>query len=122
MSADQDRFGNLVGIRLVEAKEGYAKTILKVTKTHTNFMGVIHGGLIFTLADCAFANAVNYGEKVAVAVQADISFLKPSYEGDVLTAEAVRISESKKLGFYRVTVSREEEVIAVFSGLAYNRT
>ena len=104
-----------MGIQVIDVKDGYAKVSLKITKDHINFTGVTHGGAIFTLADCAFAEAANFGEKEAVAIQADINFLKPSVEGDVLTAEAVRISESRRFSLYRVTVYRNDELIAFFS-------
>ena len=118
----EDYFGKLVGIQVIDVKDGYAKVSLKITKDHINFTGVTHGGAIFTLADCAFAEAANFGEKEAVAIQADINFLKPSVEGDVLTAEAVRISESRRFSLYRVTVYRNDELIAFFSGRVYRKS
>ena len=118
----EDHFGKLVGIQVIDVKDGYAKVSLKITKDHINFTGVTHGGAIFTLADCAFAEAANFGEKEAVAIQADINFLKTSVEGDVLTAEAVRISESRRFSLYRVTVYRNDELIAFFSGRVYRKS
>ena len=100
-------------------KEGYAKVSLKITKNHTNSLGAAHGGVIFSLADCAFAEASNFGETVAVAVQVNINFLKPAFEGDTLTAEAVRVSDGKTLGLYHITISKQDKKIAVFSGLAF---
>jgi acyl-CoA thioesterase len=92
---------------------------LKIKKEHTNFLGAAHGGAIFTLADCAFAEAVNFGDKVAVAVQVSINFLRPSSEGDVLIAEASKVSEGKTFTLYNITVSKEDKLVALFSGLAY---
>lgn len=115
----KDIFRENLGIQIVEVKEGYAKLSLKVTKDHTNSLGAAHGGVIFSLADCAFAEACNYGETVAVAVQVSINYLKPAFEGDTLTAEAVRVSEGKTLGLYHVTISKPDKKIAVFSGLAF---
>ncbi len=114
-----DYFREHLGIQVLEVKDGYAKVSLKITKSHTNSLGAAHGGAIFALADCAFAEASNYGENVAVAVQVNINFLKPAFEGDTLTAEAVRVSEGKTLGVYHVTVSKQDKKIAVFSGLAF---
>ena len=120
MSREPDSFEKLVGIDVVDVRDGYAKVSLKVTADHTNFIGIVHGGIVFTLADCAFAKAVNSGERVGVAIRADINFLKASHEGDVLTAEAVRISESKRLGLYHIKVyNAQTELIAFFSGTAY---
>jgi acyl-CoA thioesterase len=82
-------------------------------------VGLTHGGVIFALADCAFAEAVNFGDKQAVAVQVSINYLKPSSEGDILMAEATRISEGKTFVLVNVTVSKENKPVALFSGLAY---
>jgi acyl-CoA thioesterase len=117
----KDSFRELLGIQVIEVKDGYAKMSMKVTKHHTNFHGVTHGGAIFALADCAFAEAVNFGDKMAVAVQVSINFLRPSAEGDTLTAEAVRVSEGKTFGLYNITVRKEDKIVAVFSGLAYKQ-
>ena len=76
---------------------------------------------IFSLADYAFAQACNFGENVAVAVQVSINFLKPSVEGDTLTAEANRVSDGKTMGLYHVTVYNQNKQIAVFSGLAFKK-
>jgi len=117
----EDHFRKLLGIQVLDVRDGYAKVSLRITKDHTNFIGVAHGGAIFALADCAFAEAANFGDRVAVAIQVDIKFLKPSFEGDTITAEAVRISESKRFGFYHVTIRKEDKLIAFFSGLVYKK-
>ncbi len=72
-------------------------------------MGFTHGGAIFSLADYAFAQACNFGDNVAVAVQVSINFLKPSVEGDTLMAEATRISDGKTMGLYNVTVYNQRQ-------------
>lgn len=115
-----DFFRELLGIELMEVKDGYAKLIMKIKKAHTNGLDVTHGGVIFSLADCAFAEAVNFNN-LAVAVQVSINFLRPSKEGDILTAEALRVSEGKTFGLYQVTVKKDEKLIASFSGLAYKQ-
>ena len=115
----KDLFREILGIQIIEVKDGYAKLSLKIAKDHTNSLGAAHGGVIFSLADCAFAEACNYGENVAVAIQVSINFLKPAFEGDTLTAEAVQVSDGKTLGLYHVTVSKQDKKIAAFSGLAF---
>ena len=114
-----DYFRKHLGAEILDAKDGYAKVSLKITKEHTNSVGMTHGGVVFALADCAFAEAVNFGEKQAVAVQVSINFLKPSLEGDILTAEASQISEGKNFSLCDVKVSKEDRLVASFSGLAY---
>ncbi len=116
-----DHFAKALGIEVLESKDGYAKVCMKVEKNHTNALGFTHGGAIFSLADYAFALACNFGDNVAVAVQVDIKFLKPTVEGDVLTAEATRVSDGKTTGLYNVMVRKEDKVVAVFSGLAFKK-
>jgi acyl-CoA thioesterase len=116
-----DYFAEQLGIKLLEARDGYAKVSMRVEKAHTNSLGFTHGGAIFSLADYAFAHACNFGDNVAVAVQVSINFLKPSVEGDVLTAEAVRVSDGKTMGLYQVTVKNQEKTVALFSGLAFKK-
>jgi acyl-CoA thioesterase len=116
-----DYFAETLGMQVLEVKEGYAKVSMKVEKLHTNALGFTHGGVIFSLADYAFAQACNFGDNVAVAVQVSINFLKPSAEGDVLTAEATRVSEGKTTGLYQVTVRKEGKTVALFTGLAYKK-
>jgi acyl-CoA thioesterase len=95
---------------------------MTVQKNHTNAYGFTNGGVIFTLADYAFAEACNYGENIAVALQANINFLRPTQTGDVLVAEATRVSDGKTTGLYQVTVKSGEKIVAYFSGVAYKKS
>ncbi len=104
---------------MLEVKEGYAKLSMKITKDHLNFVGFTHGGAIFALADCAFAEAVNFGENKAVAVQVSINYLTPSGEGDSLTAVASVVSESKTFSLCSLNVTKDGKSVALFTGLAY---
>jgi acyl-CoA thioesterase len=116
-----DHFAQTLGIEILESKDGYSKACMKIEKNHTNALGFTHGGAIFSLADYAFALACNFGDNVAVAVQVDIKFLKPTVEGDILTAEATKVSEGKTTGLYQVIVRKEDKIVAVFSGLAFKK-
>ncbi len=116
-----DQYAEFLGIKVLEVKDGYSKVSMKIEKNHTNAYGFTHGGVIFSLADYAFAQACNYGDNVAVAVQVSINYLKPTVEGDVLTAEAVRVSDGKTTGLYNVTVKKEEKTVAFFTGLAFKK-
>jgi acyl-CoA thioesterase len=116
-----DNLREILGIQIIEVADGQAKLTMKITKNHTNGIGITHGAAIFAIADCAFAEAANYGDKVGIAIQADIKFLKPSFEGDTLTAEAKRVSEGKTFGFYDITIRNQEKTVALFSGVAYRQ-
>jgi acyl-CoA thioesterase len=117
----KDLFAEALGIQVVETKDGYSKVTMKVQKNMLNAYGFTHGGVVFSVADYAFAHACNFGDKVAVALEVDIKFLKPTVEGDVLVAEANRISEGKTTGLYHVTVHKDDKLVAFFSGLAYKK-
>jgi acyl-CoA thioesterase len=114
-----DYFRELLGIKVHEVRDGYAKMSFEITKKHTNAVGYTHGGVLFSLADCAFAEAVNFGDSKAVAVQVSINYLRPTLEGDVLTAEATTVSDGKTLALCSVVVKKEGKDVAMFSGLAY---
>jgi len=115
-----DLFRELLGIKVHEVKDCFARlSRAQIKEEHTNFASLTHGGVIFALADCAFAEAVNYGDKRAVAVQVNINFLRPSSEGDILTAEATKVSEGKTFALFNITISKENKLVALFSGLAY---
>jgi len=81
----------------------------------------VHGGAIFALADLVFAAASNSHGTVAVAINANISFLKAS-AGGTLFADAREISKNPKLGTYTIDVTNEDgDVIAVFQGMVYRK-
>ena len=114
-----DYYRELLGIKVLEIKDGYAKMSMQITKKHTNAHGFTHGGVLFSLADCAFAEAVNFGDKQAVAVQVNINYLRPTVEGDILIVEANTVSDGKTLALCSVAVKKEGKDVALFSGLAY---
>jgi acyl-CoA thioesterase len=81
---------------------------------------VCHGGLVFSLADTAFAYACNsYGDNT-LAAAASIDFLTPSYAGDVLTATAREMWRAGRSGLYEVDVTNQKgERVAVFRGRSH---
>lgn len=82
-----------------------------------NGFAITHGGLVFALADTAFALACNEDERVTVAAGADIAFLKSTHAGQTLTAAATRRVRSGRTGLYDVTVTDETgDVVAEFRG------
>jgi len=116
-----DRFAARNGISLLEVRPGYAKARMLVEEHHFNGYRITHGGAIFTLADFAFAAASNSHGTVAVAVNANISFVKAGEVG-VLLAEAREVSRGPKLSSYTIHVTNEAgELVAVFQGLAYSK-
>ena len=108
------------GIRLVEVRPGYAKLSMIVRGDMVNAHRICHGGMVFTLADSAFAFACNSHNDRTVAAAASIDFLAASYEGDELTAEATELWRTKRNGIYEITVTNQKGArIAFFRGRSY---
>jgi acyl-CoA thioesterase len=107
------------GMKLLAAGEGYAKVSLAITADMLNGLGTAHGGIIFTLADAAFAYACNSRNEAAVAQQASITFLTPGRAGETLIAEAAEQAMEGRAGVYTVTVNGQDgRAVAVFQGLS----
>ncbi|WP_041841022.1 hydroxyphenylacetyl-CoA thioesterase PaaI [Actinoplanes friuliensis] len=113
---DRDKASQRLGMELVSAGEGAAVVRMRVTAEMVNGHGTTHGGYVFLLADTAFACACNSHGPVTVAAGADVTFLRPTAEGDQLEAHARERSTSGRSGVYDVTVSRDGDVIAEFRG------
>jgi acyl-CoA thioesterase len=104
---------------LEEALEGRSRVRMTVRPDMLNGHRTAHGGMIFALADSAFAYACNSRNEASVAQQASIIFLAPASEGDVLVAEAREDSRAGRSGSYSVSVFTEEgRPIAQFLGLS----
>ena len=114
-----DEASRALGIELIDQDEGRAVTRMTVRGDMVNGHAMAHGGLIFTLADTAFACACNSFGPVTVAASAEIVFVAPARAGDVLVAEAVLRTRFGRSGVYDVTVRRAGEVIAEFRGRSH---
>ena len=107
------------GVSIDDAREGYALVRMTLRDDMLNGHRSAHGGMIFALADTAFAYACNSRNENTVAQNATISFLAPAQVGDVLIAEAREVSRSGRSGIYQVSVkSVAGAVIAEFTGLS----
>jgi len=107
------------GVVIEEAREGYARVRMNVRADMLNGHGSAHGGMIFALADTAFAYACNSRNETSVAQSASIAFLAPALAGDVLAAEAREVSRSGRSGVYQVSVKTADgRSVAEFTGLS----
>jgi acyl-CoA thioesterase len=105
------------GMQIVEVDEGRATMTMEVQQRHANGHGICHGGIIFTLADSAFAFACNSRNQNTVAQHNMISYIAPGQVGDVLTADAREVSTTGRSGIYDVTVTNQTgQLIAEFRG------
>ncbi|MFJ4997783.1 hydroxyphenylacetyl-CoA thioesterase PaaI [Microbacterium sp. NPDC088619] len=121
----RDAASAMLGMVVELDAPGEAVVSMTVRDDMLNGFAITHGGLVFTLADTAFAIACNEDERVTVAGGADITFLKSTTSGDRLTARAVRRVVSGRNGLYDVTVTDESgDVVAEVRGrsLTTNRS
>ncbi|MCS3441991.1 acyl-CoA thioesterase [Microbacterium phyllosphaerae] len=103
----RDAASAMLGMVVELDEPGEAVVSMTVRDDMLNGFAITHGGLVFTLADTAFAIACNEDERVTVAGGADITFLKSTTAGQRLTARAVRRVVSGRNGLYDVTVTDE---------------
>jgi acyl-CoA thioesterase len=114
---DADACSRWLGMQLEAVGPGYARLSMTVRPEFLNGHRTCHGGLIFTLADSAFAFACNSHNHNTVAAGCSVEFLRPAQGGDVLTAEATEQVLSGRHGVYDVRVSNQnDEVVAMFRG------
>jgi acyl-CoA thioesterase len=106
-------------LKLEDAGEGWARASMVVREDMLNGHGTAHGGMIFALADTAFAWACNSHNVKTFAQHAAISFLSPAHSGERLEAEAREQSLNGRTGVYTVNVLGEDgRVVAIFQGLS----
>lgn len=112
-----DHASSALGMQLVTDEPGRAVVTMRVRKDMLNGFGITHGGMVFAVADTAFAIACNEDDAVTVAAGVDVSFLKATVEGQLLTASAERRYRRGRTGLYDVTVTDETgDVVAEFRG------
>ena len=109
------------GIAIEDARAGYARVTMTLTAEMLNGHRIAHGGMVFALADTAFAYVCNGRNEKSVAAQASIVFLGSAEEGETLVAEAEEAATAGRGGVTRVAVRTSDgRVIAEFTG--YSRT
>lgn len=107
------------GIEIEDVREGYARIAMRVRNDMPNGHETAHGGMIFALADTAFAYACNSRNISTVAQQTSIVFLAAAHEGDRLTAEAEEEAVVGRSGVHVVRVRNQDgKDIASFHGLS----
>ncbi len=115
-----DSYARDLGVELVDVSAGAITVALEVSQAHTNFLGVGHGGMVFSLADCAFSLASNSAGERAVAIDTHLVLTAATRPGEKLKAVVKEVSRGKTLGTYRVDVTREDgRTVALFTGTVY---
>ena len=116
----KDEFTRWLGIEVVEIAPAWCVCRMTVRPEMVNGFGVAHGGIVFSLADSAFAFACNTQGKITMSIENGITYPAAVQVGDVLTAVAVEETASRRLGYFRVVVSNHQsETVGLFHGTAY---
>lgn len=120
MLADEGT-GPAWAIRIEEARAGYCRLSMQLRDDMLNGHRIAHGGMVFALADTAFAYVCNGRNERAVAAQASIVFLGSAEAGETLVAEAEEVAREGRSGVTRVSVKTSGgRRVAEFTG--YSRT
>ncbi len=115
-----DGYAGGLGIRLVDVGEDALAVALDLTDEHTNFHGATHGGVIFSVADCAFSLYANAYDQDASAIDTHMVFSAGTKPGDTLTATATEVHRGRTLATYRVLVHRNDgRVVGHFTGTVF---
>jgi acyl-CoA thioesterase len=114
---ENDASTESMGIEIVIPAPGEAIATMTVRPDMLNGFAVCHGGVVFALADSAFAFACNAYNDETLSVEADISWLRPAIEGDTLVASASEDRREGRHGYYAVQVMNQRgEIVANFKG------
>ena len=115
-----DNFIQFLGIKILKIEKGYASVSLKMREEFLNFNNLIHGGVIYSVADVAFSLASNSLGISAVALQVNVNFLKPVSINDELIAEVKLKKFGKSVSLYQMEVyNGEKQLIASLIGNAF---
>ena len=115
-----DLYSQWLGISLITCKVGYCKIKMTVRPEMINGLGIIHGGIAFSFADSAFAFACNNRNRLSVALDTSINFIKPIQVGQTLIAESKELHHGKSTGLYEVYITSEcGQLLALFKGTCF---
>ncbi len=119
----KDAFAKSLGASVEIIEPGHSRVSLLIDQTMTNFHGTTHGGVIFSISDMAFAAACNSHGKTAVALNVSICFLRPSFPGDTLVAEAKEVVNGNRTSLYSIEIINQEsgKLVAKSQDQAYKK-
>jgi acyl-CoA thioesterase len=116
----KDAFSQWLGVEVLEMAPRRSTVRMRIREDMVNGFGVSHGGVVYSLADSALAFAANTHGSVTVAIENSIGYPNPVHVGDEITAVASEESFGNRVGYYRVTVTNQNEaVVGVFRGTVY---
>ena len=118
---DKEPFARLLNIRLDDIREGYARCEMVYTDDMDNIYGNAHGGAIFGLIDEAFEISSNSHDRISVALNMNVTYMKPPKKGSLLVAESNETHKTNRTASYYITVKEGEDLIAVCQALVYRK-
>lgn len=96
LGPDAVDFRDKIGMVTLERRPGYAKCEIEIKPWHLNVLGVIHGGVLFSLADTVSGTAAAAsGEYRVTTVSGNINYLRAGKNTSKITAEAVEVKNGK---------------------------
>lgn len=117
----KDSYANFWDVTWIAIEPGYARLSLVVQEKMLNFLGYIHGGLVFSLADIAFAAASNMDSSPSLALNISGNFLRTAKVGDTIEAVAERVHSTKRTGLYKMEVLCGDQMLAQFHGTVFRK-
>ena len=115
-----DPYANAQGFRLEDVTDDAIVVSMTVRDDQVNFLGGTHGGVVHSLADCAFSLASNAYPEDAVAIDTHLAITAASDVGEVLTAAAREVTRGRTLATYRVDVTRSDgRTVGLFTGTVF---
>ena len=119
-NTERDKFAKSIGVQVIEALPERAVCKLEVNENHLNGLGLVNGGVLFTIADLAMAVAANANGSSTVTLNSSIDFIKSTSKG-TLVAVATPIKTGRTISRYRVEVILEEnsELLAVLNATSF---
>lgn len=115
-------YASFLGMKLTKLGPGTAEAELIPDDRMLNAHGTVHGAIIFSLADYAFAAASNSYGKTAVGVTTNVNFLSAGKHGETLIANAEEIKKNHKLAWYKIDIRNENELIATMEAMVYRKS
>jgi acyl-CoA thioesterase len=116
-----DPYAQSLGIRMVDVTDETITVEMDVTADHLNFAGTTHGGVVFSVADCAFSLASNVPGGLAVAIDTHLVISAATVPGDTLIATVDEVTRGRTLATYRAIVrrARDDRICGSFTGTVY---
>jgi acyl-CoA thioesterase len=115
----EEPLAKLLDIKLKDVEDGYALCEMEYTEKMDNIYGNAHGGALFSLIDEAFEISSNSHENIAVALNMNVTYMKPPKKNTILTAESREINRTRRTATYNITVKDSDSLIAVCQALVY---